>query len=126
MLNFGIRRAGLPSQTVHDHLRSAGRLAAAIAMAVALLVAVSVSGAGIATAAPKGCQWYSAHAWMGRAMCSGGNGYYQAYVICDQRVWPWSRQLKEGPWKRAASGQWSEAFCSWDYRIVSTNVGLKN
>ena len=104
--------------------RSALALAASAAIVGA---AFWTGGTGTAMAAPSGCAKGGGGTYS-TAICSGGNGAYQAYATCFNPAIPGATFYKfvEGPWKRAGSRETSTVVCPFLFVVSSRGVGLRN
>ncbi|WP_331764111.1 hypothetical protein OG225_43435 (plasmid) [Nocardia sp. NBC_01377] len=94
-------------------------------MVASAMIAVTV-GAGTATAAPTGCSKGGGNTYA-NAICTGGNGSYQAYATCFNPTIPGATFYKfvEGPWKRAGSKETSTVWCPFLYVVESRGIGLR-
>ncbi len=100
----------------------------AIAAVASALVSTALwSGTGVAQAAPTGCSKGGGGVYA-TAICSAGNGSYQAYATCMNPTIPGATFYKfvEGPWKRAGSRETSTVICPLLYVVSNRGVGLRN
>lgn len=104
------------------------RFIVGVLVAAAAAVTVLMSPQGAANAAPTGCKKSMGYTYTmegAQAYCSGGTGWYQAYVSCVFKVGG-VHKFKEGSWKRAKSGQVSQVLCPLGYKVKFYGIGLKN
>ena len=102
-------------------------LVSAAAVSAVACTALWSGSTGVAQAAPTGCSQGGGGVYA-TAICSAGNGSYQAYATCMNPTIPGATFYKfvEGPWKRAGSRETSTVICPLLYVVSNRGVGLRN
>ncbi len=118
----------LPAEAPNKPAPRRMRTRLVIAAVVSALACTALwSDTGVAQAAPTGCSKGGGGVYA-TAICSGGNGSYQAYATCMNPTIPGATFYKfvEGPWKRAGSRETSTVICPLLFVVSNRGIGLRN